>query len=288
MPPQRGLPSAFPSVAPGQAPGQLTALKWDSEQKEYTSKKGDVEARFSFWLTNITSSDVSINAVRTSCGCTVAKLPSTPWVVPSNGSGPIDVTVNLAGKFGTITKAVTVESSAGTKSLLVKVNIDGGAMPGQPLARSSMNDADRLKNMQQALADRQVVFKNQECAKCHAEPGLTAMTDGRQIYNSTCGVCHESHIRASMVPDLKTLTHPTDAEYWRNWINYGRAGSMMPAFAQAEGGPLSESQVNALVTFLVQAYPSRQGPVTGTLQKSAAVRPAPASVVSPPVSVPTR
>jgi mono/diheme cytochrome c family protein len=265
----------------------LTALKWDSESKEYTSKPGEMEARFSFWLTNITSADVSINSVRTSCGCTVAKLPSTPWVVPPAGGGPIDVTVNLAGKSGTITKAVTVESSAGTKSLLVKVNIAGGQpLAGQPLAQSTMNDADRLKNMQRSLGDRQVLFKDQECAKCHAEKGLSAMTDGRQIYNSACGVCHESHIRASMVPDLKNLTHPTDAEYWRNWINYGRAGSMMPAFAQVEGGPLGESQVNALVTFLVQAYPSRQAPVSGTLQKSASLRQNP--VVSPPVAVPAQ
>jgi hypothetical protein len=86
-----------------------------------------------------------------------------------------------------------------------------------------------------------------------------------------------------MVPDLKTLTHPTDAEYWRNWINYGRAGSMMPAFAQAEGGPLNESQVNALVNFMVQAYPSRQG--AAALQKSAALRSP--SVVSPTVVSPT-
>jgi mono/diheme cytochrome c family protein len=268
-------------------PGQLTALKWDSEQKEYTSKRGEMEARFTFWLTNITSSEVSINAVRTSCGCTVAKLPSTPWVVPAAGGGPIDVTVNLAGKSGTITKAVTVESSAGTKSLLVKVNIEGGQpVAGQSFGQSTMGDAERLKNMQRALGDRQVVFKDQKCAECHAEKGLSAMSDGRQIYNSACGVCHESHIRASMVPDLKTLTHPTDAEYWRNWINYGRAGSMMPAFAQAEGGPLSESQVNALVTFLGQAYPSRQTPVSGALQKSAALRPN--TVVSPPVAVPAQ
>jgi len=283
--PPRVPPSGFPSVAPGQVPGALTALKWDAEQKEYTSKRGETEARFSFWLTNITSSDVSINSVRTSCGCTVAKLPSTPWVVPPAGGGPIDVTVNLAGKSGTITKAVTVESSAGTKSLLVKVNIDGGQpLAGQsPATQSTMNDAERLKNMQLALGDRQVLFKNQDCAKCHAEKGLTGMTDGRQIYNSACGVCHESHIRASMVPDLKTLTHPTDAEYWRNWINYGRAGSMMPAFAQVEGGPLSESQVNALVNFMIQAYPSRQG--TGALQKSAALRSP--SVVSPTVVSPS-
>jgi hypothetical protein len=127
VPPPRVPPSGFPSAAPGQVSGPLTALKWDAEQKEYTSKRGETEARFSFWLTNITTSDVSINSVRTSCGCTVAKLPSTPWVVPPTGGGPIEVTVNLAGKSGTITKAVTVDSSAGTKSS--KTRIAQSAMP---------------------------------------------------------------------------------------------------------------------------------------------------------------
>jgi mono/diheme cytochrome c family protein len=277
--PRAVSPAAYSSIAAGAVPGQLTALKWDSESKEYTSKRGESEAHFTFWLTNITSAEVSINSVRTSCGCTVAKLPSTPWVVPPAGSGPIDVTVNLAGKSGTITKAVTVESTAGAKSLLVKVNIEGGSQPFA--AQSNMSDADRLKNMQRSLADRQIVFKEQDCAKCHADPAK-GQTDGRQVYAAVCSVCHDSHIRASMVPDLKTLTHPTDAEFWRNWINYGRAGSMMPAFAQTEGGPLSESQVNALVNFLVTAYPSRQAP--GDLQKSAALRQTP--VVSPAVAVP--
>lgn len=280
-------PSAFPSAAPlVPAAGQLTSLKFDAESKEYTSKRGETDAPFTFWLTNVTSADVSITAVRTSCGCTVAKLPSTPWTIQPGQGGPIEVKVNLAGKSGLITKAVTVESTAGTKSLLVKVNIDGAAGAPGAGAQSMMNDTERLKNMQLALGDRQILFKNQDCAKCHADPAK-GVVDGRQVYSAVCAVCHESHIRASMVPDLKTLTHPTDADYWRNWISYGRAGSMMPAFAQSEGGPLSEAQVNALVNYLVQAFPSRRVP--GILQSpSAGPRAAQPTVVSPPVAVPAQ
>src|SRR5689334_17401295 len=122
---------AFPaaSIAAGSpaSAGPLTALKFDAERKDYSSKPGELQAPFTFHLTNTSAAEVSITAVRTSCGCTVAKLPSTPWVVPPGQGGPIEVSVNLAGKSGTITKSVTVESSAGVKSLLVTVNIAGGA-----------------------------------------------------------------------------------------------------------------------------------------------------------------
>lgn len=281
------FPAGAPAVAPAAATAQLTALKFDAEKKEYTSKPGEVQAPFTFLLTNVSYADVSINAVRTSCGCTVAKLPATPWVVSPGQGGPIEVSVNLAGKGGTITKSVTVETTAGVKQLLVTVNIAGGqptvaAAGGAP--HPTMGDAERLKNMQLALADRQVLFKNQECAKCHAEPAKDHM-DGAQLYAAVCSTCHDSPIRAAMVPDLRAVKHPTDADYWRNWITYGRAGSMMPAFAQAEGGPLSEAQIGALVNYMVQTYSgSRLPAILQQRQNSAAIRSP--SVVSPSVAVP--
>ena len=106
------------------------------------------------------------------------------------------------------------------------------------------------------MADRQVVFKNQDCAKCHAEPARNK-TDGRLLYAGVCATCHNSHHRAAQVPDLRLLKHPTDADYWRQWIAHGRPGSMMPGFAESEGGPLNDQQINALVDFMVKAFPNR-------------------------------
>lgn len=283
--PQSFPSTAFPTVAGLPAAGPLTALKFDAEKKEYSSKPGEMQAPFTFHLTNTSSADVSVTAVRTSCGCTVAKLPSTPWVIPPGQGGPIDVSVNLAGKSGTITKSVTVESSAGVKSLLVTVNIAGGAPHGLTGAAPHpvMGDSERLKNMQLALADRQALFKNQDCAKCHADPAK-GLTDGRQIYAAVCSTCHDSPIRAAMVPDLRTIKNPTDAEYFRNWVTYGRAGSMMPAFAQSEGGPLSEAQISALVSYLVPTYRGNRLP--GMQRTTAALGAPSSSVVSPVVAVP--
>jgi mono/diheme cytochrome c family protein len=255
-------PAVAPPIAPGNpfAPADPNVIKWDADTKEYTSPGGEAEAKFKFWLTNVSPSEVLINSVRTSCGCTVARLPAQPWHIASGSNGPIDVTVNLAGKMGTISKGVTVDTSVGVKQLTVMVHLPTttagtpGALPVQ--AAGTMGDAERLKNMQQALADRQIVFKNQDCAKCHAEPAK-GKTDGRLLYAGVCATCHNSHLRAAMVPDLRTLNHPTDADYWRQWTAHGRPGSMMPAFAESEGGPLNDQQIDALVDFMVKAFPSR-------------------------------
>jgi len=254
------IPNAIGPVAPpvhnAFAPVDANILKWDAETKEQSTTPGQAEAKYTFWLTNVSPSEVLINSVRTSCGCTVAKLPSQPWHIASGSNGPIEVTVNLAGKSGMISKGVTVDTSAGIKQLTVRCNIPVTAPGALPVQQSGiMGDADRLKNMQLALADRQVVFKNQECAKCHAEPAKNK-TDGRILYAGVCATCHNSHHRAAQVPDLRLLKHPTDADYWRQWIAHGRPGSMMPAYAESEGGPLNDQQISALVDFMMKAFPS--------------------------------
>ncbi len=225
----------------------LTALAWDAESKDYAAKPGDTNANFTFNLTNITSSDVLINSVRTSCGCTVAKLPQQPWTVGPGTNGPIAVTVNLLGKSGTIMKTITVDSSAGTKMLMVKVAIPSAG----PVTMAG--NMDRLRNAQLALADRQAVFKG-DCANCHVAPSKGK--SGQPLYATACGICHDAEHRASMVPNLRALNHPTDADYWRKWVASGKAGSLMPAFAIAEGGPLTGEQINSLVDYLAKVIPS--------------------------------
>lgn len=279
------VPPAVTATAPAVAAADPNAIKWDSETKEHSAKVGETEVKFTFWLTNVSSSEVLINGVRTSCGCTVAKLPSQPWHIAPGSNGPIEVTLSLAGKSGLISKGVTVDSTAGIKQLTVRVNIPGAAAPGSlPVqASGTMGDADRLKNMQLALADRQVVFKNPECAKCHADPAK-GKVDGRILYASVCAICHNSHLRAAAVPDLRTLPHPTTAEHWRTWITYGRGGSMMPAFAESEGGPLNPQQVSALVDFMVKAFPSRPPSAQGPQPVS--TLPAAPQVITPTVPKP--
>jgi cytochrome c5 len=240
---------SVPASVPPLPATPSNALVFDSELKELTAKVGETNIQITFWLTNTHSTEVVIYNVSSSCGCTVAKLPAQPWHVPAGGAGPIDAFLDLSGKSGTLNKKLTLESSSGYKSLLFKVTILDGH------SAVVLLDPDREKNIHLTLADRQVVFKNAECAKCHAEPARGKL--GRDLYQTACGICHESAQRATMVPDLRSLTHPTNPAHWRTWITDGRSGSLMPAFAKSQGGPLTDDQIESLVTYLIESIPTR-------------------------------
>lgn len=95
-------------------------LTWDATSKEYQAHPGDTSAPFSFSLTNVSPRQVVIYNTETSCDCTVAKLPSQPWIVPPGGTGKIEASINLAGKTGVVTNYVIVFTSQGNRRLNVK------------------------------------------------------------------------------------------------------------------------------------------------------------------------
>lgn len=238
-----------PSPAP---PAKSGALVWDAEQKEYKAGAGETTVLFSFSFTNTSASEVVINRVQPSCGCTTTKnLPSLPWRLPGGAHEQIDLVVNLTGKSGTLVKSVLVDTSAGSKSLLLRVEIPAGSATNGTF--TVLTEAARAANLQTAAADRQAIFKG-DCAKCHVAPA--AGQTGRELYASACGICHDAEHRASMVPDLRTLPHPTTSEFWKTLIAQGKPGTLMPAFAQEEGGNLNNTQINSLVQYLVQTIPS--------------------------------
>jgi len=231
-------PASLRAAPPAQ---QEKAFAWDALMKEYSAKTGELSATLTFSLTNITDAEVTINSVRTSCGCTVAKLPVVPWRIAAGSSGTFDVVADLRGKSGILSKTVTIDSTAGYRFLTVRVSIPAGP--------ATM--ADRARNMQVAMADRQAVFRG-DCATCHAESAKGKL--GEALYNDVCGVCHEAEHRASMVPNLHTLGHPADADFWKNTITKGKLNTLMPAFAEAEGGPLSPEQIQSLVEYLTGPF----------------------------------
>jgi len=223
-----------------------TNVTWDADYKTTNVVSGLDYGRFVFCFTNISLEPLTVISVKTSCGCTMAQLPSLPWMVPASTNGQIGVSVNLAGKVGTLVKTVTVGTDQGSKTLVVKVIIEPPTTP-------AMSEAVRLQNMQISQTNRQGLF-NGNCASCHVKSieGQYA----KQLYDLVCGVCHEAVHRASMVPDLHTLTVPTDERFWRTWISYGKPGSLMPAFAKTENGPLTDMQIVSLAAYLNMAIPS--------------------------------
>jgi mono/diheme cytochrome c family protein len=202
------------------------------------------------WVTNSASLPVTIGTVHPSCGCTTAQLPPLPWTLLPGTNGQIGVTVNLAGKFGTIVKTVHVGTDRGSRDLIVQIGI-------VPLQDRPLTDAERARQMAIAKVDRQAVFRN-DCATCHMNNGQYKY--GKELYDADCGICHESEHRASMVPDLHSLKVATNEEFWRTWISHGKAGSFMPAFATSDGGPLNDNQIASLASYLNSAIPTRVPP----------------------------
>lgn len=115
-------PTPAPAAAPAPVPDP-NALKWSAESIDYNAKPGEESAPFTFVVTNVSSVEISINSLRTSCGCTVAQLPTTPYKLAPGANVAINVAMDLRGKQGQITKTVNVDSSVGDKILLVRVNV---------------------------------------------------------------------------------------------------------------------------------------------------------------------
>ena len=227
-----------------QPANQLTVLSWDALVKEQKVHFVEAKAGFAFWVTNISSVPITIRMVHTSCGCTVAHLPKSPWVLIPGEAGKLPVDVLLVAKRGVLYKQVMIDTSVGPVMLSVIVQIipEEGFLP-----------QDRAKNQILAQANRQAVFQA-DCARCHSKP--TEGKTGPELFTAACRICHEGPTRASMVPDLRNLKKPTDTAYWRQWITQGRPGTLMPAFATTQGGPLSDAQIQSLVDYLKVAIPS--------------------------------
>ena len=263
------------AAAPAQDPN---ALKWSAESIDYNAKPGEQNAPFTFVVTNVSNTEVSINSLRTSCGCTVAQLPTTPYKLLPGSNVPINVSMDLRGKSGLVTKSVSVDTSAGFKSLLVKVNIPAESAPavtGTPGTPGGPG-MDRAKNIQTALADRQAIFKG-DCVKCHVDEGKGKL--GKDLYVASCGICHDAEHRAAMVPDLKVPRSQRDLAFWQKWIMEGKPGTMMPAFAQIHGGPLTPEQIDSLTIYLYQNYPKEPKLTAST--PGAAPAPVPATPPAP-------
>jgi mono/diheme cytochrome c family protein len=222
-------------------------LAWNGLTQAATVAADAANAHFTFSFTNISPGIVAILDVHPSCGCTTAQLPPLPWVIPAGANGEFGLTVNLAGKTGMLVKTVNVKTDKGFKQLILNITILPPVIPTQ-------SDADRAQAMILATADRQSVFRG-DCVTCHTKPGDGKY--GKMLYDAVCAICHEAKDRASMVPDLHAIKTPTNVDFWQTWIAHGKAGSLMPAFSTADGGPLSDMQITTLAQYLAATIPSQ-------------------------------
>lgn len=252
--PSNGVASApvyVPDYSHAYSPLPNGVIAWDAEQKTVDVTNGEALARFEFSFTNVSPGEVTILSGRGSCSCTIVQLPETPWLIPAGGTGQFSAVINLAGKTGSIFKMAIIATDKGTKNLALRVNILPSPAPG------SMSAEERARGVMAAKLDRQAVFKG-DCVNCHAKNVDGKF--GQELFAQVCAVCHEATPRATMVPDLHNLKDPTSEEFWRTWITSGKAGTLMPAFSTAQGGPLSDLQIASLAAYLNAVIPPHPAP----------------------------
>jgi mono/diheme cytochrome c family protein len=263
-------------VPPALAPHPLV---WDSLAKEIRAQASDTNVHFAFTCTNTSAAEVQILNTASSCGCTVASLPSYPYRIAPGAVGKIEVNMDVRGKYGLVTKTVTLNTSAGAQYLTVSSRVPDPIL-NQALGQNpgAMNEQQRKMNLELAKTDRQLVFKG-GCAVCHSEPVRGKM--GKELFDNACGVCHDAPHRATMVPDLRNPPRPAKRDYWLQWVMFGKPGTLMPAFSKSQGGPLTDEQVFSLVEYLA-------GPFQPTTPPSAQPTPPPPAAFPTPLPAPRK
>jgi len=75
-----------------------------------------------FTFENKGSSDLIINSVSTTCGCTIPKYDTKP--IHPGGSGELEVVFDTSGKNGMQTKVITVKTNASIPIVLLKITAE--------------------------------------------------------------------------------------------------------------------------------------------------------------------
>jgi mono/diheme cytochrome c family protein len=236
--------------APPTNPLSSSVLAWDAELKSVDVFVGDDGCHLDYNFTNLSSDSVVILNLKPGCGCTSTEHPPLPWTNAPGAGGRIPVNVNLSGKTmtpGQQFKTLTVSTDHGTKTLTFRINV-------QPFQLPALSDAERARDLEAAKADRQALFQG-DCLACHVKPAMGK--SGKLLYDMACGICHEGEHRSPLVPDLHALKVPTNTDFWHTWIAHGKPGTLMPAFAKTDGGPLDDLQIANLVGYLNSFIPPR-------------------------------
>src|SRR4051794_24676723 len=94
------------------SPDEPNPLVWDALAKGADLPAMTNTAHFTFWVTNTSAANATILSTETDCDCTVAEAgKKLPWTIAAGEGGTLNVSLNSLGKFGSVTKTVTVNTS---------------------------------------------------------------------------------------------------------------------------------------------------------------------------------
>ena len=217
-------------------------LEWGKQTIEMDASHETKVLILRFPFSNSGTDPISINEIKTSCGCVEPLAPELPWTIVPGVAQELEIKVNIRGKKGTFQQSLEVFVDDTPTVLVIKVEIE------DPVHRP-MSAEERAGNLAKSQADRKAIFKG-SCIECHVKP--THGKYGMTLFESACGICHESEQRAKEVPDLTEKIKSESEEFWREWITKGKVDGLMPGFAVSEGGPLSGSQISTLINHIAR------------------------------------
>lgn len=98
---------------------------------------------------------------------------------------------------------------------------------------------------------------------------------GAQLYNANCAICHgqdgQGRIGATLAQDWPSIQPELTI---KSTIANGILGSAMPAWSQANGGPLTDEEIDAIATYILSWQTSGVPNIT----------PAPTATLLPPIT----
>jgi len=189
---------------------------------------GDV-VRQRIRLRNIGGSPLRISRTEASCGCTVVSIDRD--VIPPNGTATLEILIDTTGKVGAVEKTVSIFSNDTVEPearLTLKVRVKSPAHRG--------------------MSVEGVTIFHGECRRCHVDVGMGL--SGERLFQADCAMCHRSKDdEYSPGPPIEVL-RVIEMDALKRATTKGIPDSSMPGFSKAEGGPLTEEQIQSLLQFL--------------------------------------
>jgi hypothetical protein len=84
---------------------------------------GAPEANYIFAFTNVGAAIITITNVALSCGCTTVDHPPLPWRLPPGAAARLPVTLEVAGRTGSVVKTVQLRTDQGCKTLVIRAEV---------------------------------------------------------------------------------------------------------------------------------------------------------------------
>jgi mono/diheme cytochrome c family protein len=199
----------------------------------------DSKVKAAFTLTNTGGKILVIKGVEPSCGCTAADLPKTR--LRPGESMPLGITLDTSIKLGDVVKTIDIWSNDPVKPMQV------ATLTGTVIFQMKGHQPIKVK-------DPLVLFKG-ECATCHVDKGRGKT--GKALFVADCAMCHGSRGQGAVAPSLmaQDWSQAKTVQLMRRIVAEGSPQSPeMPPYHQSKGGPLTDAEIDSIITYLTFEY----------------------------------